>query len=128
MRGRAKYMPLTPVGNLSSQVMKAQIVAAGTRLGSQGTRGTGRPTSGWQIPPLLRFRFQSGCTDDRQTDDVLAERKFYQLGSIVNVELAHEIVFVDVYGLGAEFEVRGDFLDGQAVGKQLQNLALPIAE
>ncbi len=39
---------------------------------------------------LLRVEVQSGCTHDRQTDEVLADRKLYELGSIVNIDLAHE--------------------------------------
>src|SRR5438477_3925183 len=61
-------------------------------------------------------------------DQTLLNGVLDELRAVVDVDLPHEIVFVDIDGFDAEVQQRRDLLYRQAFGKQLENLALAGAQ
>ena len=56
-----------------------------------------------------------------QPDDLLLDGVLYQLGFVVNIQLSHKIKLMSFYGLYAEVESTGDFLDRIAFRQNLED-------
>src|ERR1022692_530552 len=63
-----------------------------------------------------------------QANDLFLNGVLHELRLIVDIELAHQIEFVGLDGLYAEFEGAGDLFDGFAFGQHFENLALAFGE
>ena len=57
-------------------------------------------------------------------DDVVADGVAHQLADAVQIEFALDIDAVRVHGLYADLQLGGDSFTGQALGDELDNLAL----
>src|ERR1017187_5900782 len=63
-----------------------------------------------------------------QANDLFLNSILDELRLIVDIEFAHQVEFVGLDGLYAEFEGAGDIFDGFAFGQHFENLALPFGE
>src|ERR1039457_3269583 len=63
-----------------------------------------------------------------EANDLFLNGVLDELRLIVDIELAHQVEFVGLHGLDAEFEGAGDLFDGFAFGQHFENLALAFGE
>src|ERR1035441_1197089 len=63
-----------------------------------------------------------------EANDLLLNGVLDELRLIMDIEFAHQVEFVGLDGLYAEFEGAGDVFDGFAFGEHFENLALPLGE
>src|SRR3990172_12759635 len=68
------------------------------------------------------------AVDRRDLDQLFADRVLDEAGSVVNIELPHEVVLVRVDRLDAQVEPGGEVLAGEPVGQELQHLTLAVGE
>src|SRR6266516_4717816 len=75
-------------------------------------------------PPFLPGK----TGDSRNVHQPGANRVDDELGSFVDAESVHDVSAVNGYGIGAEFEDRGNFLVRLAVNDHLKDFKLPRSE
>src|ERR1035438_6417610 len=63
-----------------------------------------------------------------KANDLFLNGVLDQLRLVMDIEFAHQVEFVGLHGLYAEFEGAGDLLDGFAFGQHFENLALAFGE
>src|SRR5674476_1274446 len=69
-------------------------------------------------------------SEDRflEANDIFLNRVLELLRLMVDIEVAHQVEFVGLDGLYAEFEGTGDLFAGSALGQHFENLALAFGE
>jgi len=97
--------------------------------GAPGPGDPDREPAPW-APHAIRLvdgvEVQAG--DSQQDQEALAQRDGHGVGGVPGFKLGPRCLRVQGDGLGAEVEVAGDLLDGQAVGEALEDLSLAGAE
>src|ERR1035438_7450837 len=63
-----------------------------------------------------------------EANDLFLNGVLDELRLVVDIEFAHQVEFVGLDGLYAEFEGAGDLFDGFAFGQHFENLALAFRE
>src|ERR1035438_1365559 len=63
-----------------------------------------------------------------KANDLFLNGVLDELRLVMDIEFAHQVEFVGLHGLYAEFEGAGDLLDGFAFGQHFENLALAFGE
>src|SRR5450759_2185178 len=63
-----------------------------------------------------------------EANHLLLNRVLDELRLIMDIEFAHQVEFVGLHGLYAEFEATRDLFDRSALGQHFENLALALGE